>query len=77
MDWLGDVAGITGFLMNLACSVFGGYISYHSSIETMKSLYSIPENFQECDCDHDGDEDHEEGDFHEGGNAHKISALHA
>ena len=40
MDFLGDVGGVADLLMQTSFFIFGGYLTFHSSIETMKALYS-------------------------------------
>lgn len=40
MDLLGDIGGISEILMQLASLFLGGYLTFHSSIETMKVLYN-------------------------------------
>ena len=37
--FLGDIAGIAELLTKISALLFGGYLSFNSSIEIMKGLY--------------------------------------
>jgi len=43
-DLLGDIAGIAELLFKLTAFVLGGFLSFNSSIEIMKDLYSHDED---------------------------------
>jgi len=47
MDFLGDIGGVTALLIEVVNFVLGGYLAYHSSIETMLSLYSYTREIEE------------------------------
>ena len=39
-DYLGDIGGIAELLIKISSFLLGGYLSFNSSIEIMKELYS-------------------------------------
>lgn len=50
VDFLGSIGGIVEILARLSAFILGGYLSWHSTVEIMSSLYSCEYS---CDVDED------------------------
>ena len=55
-DYLGDIGGIAELLIKISSFLLGGYLSFNSSIEIMKELYSHSHEDYEG-----GESQHEDG----------------
>jgi hypothetical protein len=41
MDFIGDIGGVTGIMLQIFGWILGGYASYHSAFMTIAALYKV------------------------------------
>jgi hypothetical protein len=44
MDFIGDIGGVTGIMLQICGWILGGYAAFHSAFMTMSALYKVKKN---------------------------------
>ena len=41
MDWIGDMGGVPGIILDMFAMIIGGYAAFHAVLETTGQLYKV------------------------------------